>query len=88
VTVGYATANGTASAGSDYVAQSGTLTFAAGQTSRTIGVVVKGDRNAEPNETFTVRLSGPSGATIARATGVGTIANDDFRGRQVKQGWW
>ena len=86
--MGYATANGTATAGSDFVAQSGTLTFAAGQTSRTIGVVVRGDRNPEPNETFTVRLSGPSGATIARGTGVGTIANDDFRGRQVKQGGW
>jgi len=88
VTVAYATANGTAGAGSDYVAQAGTLTFAAGQTARTIAVVVKGDRTVEPNETFNVRLSAASGATIARGTAVGTIANDDFRGRQVKAGWW
>jgi hypothetical protein len=88
VAVAYATANGTATAGSDYVAQSGTLTFAVGQTSRTIGVVVNGDKTREPNETFTVRLSGASGATIARAAGLGTIGNDDSRGRQVKQGWW
>ena len=88
VSVAYSTANGTARAGSDYVAQSGTLTFAAGQTTRTIGVVVKGDRNTEPSETFSVLLSGAVGATIARGAGTGTIANDDFRGRAVRQGWW
>ncbi|MFN8094776.1 MAG: Calx-beta domain-containing protein [Vicinamibacteria bacterium] len=88
VSVAYSTANGTARAGNDYVAQSGTLTFAAGQTTRTIGVVVKGDRNTEPSETFSVLLSGAVGATIARGAGTGTIANDDFRGRAVRQGWW
>ena len=88
VRVDYATANGSARAGSDYVPQSGTLTFAAGQTTRTVSVVVKGDRNVEPNETFSVRLSGAVGATIARGAGTGTIANDDFRGRAVRQGWW
>jgi len=77
VTVAYATANGTATAGSDYTAQSGTLTFSAGQTSKTISVVVNGDTTVEPNETFTVTLSGASGATIARATATGTITNDD-----------
>ena len=77
VTVNYATANGTATAGSDYVAQSGTLTFAAGQTSKTITLTVNGDTAVEANETFFVNLSSPSGATIADAQGQGTITNDD-----------
>src|SRR6185295_2141357 len=77
VTVNYATANGTATAGSDYVAQSGTLTFTAGQTSKTVSVVVNGDTLAEPNETFVVNLSGASGATIADGQGTATILNDD-----------
>jgi hypothetical protein len=77
VTVSYATANGTATAGSDYVAQTGNLTFAAGQTSRTISIVVNGDASAEPNETFLVNLGSPVGATIADPQGRGTIANDD-----------
>ena len=57
VTVNYATADGTATAGSDYTAASGTLTIPAGQTSGTITVLVNGDRLAEPNETFFVNLS-------------------------------
>jgi hypothetical protein len=77
VTVNYATANGTATAGSDYVATSGTLTFPAGTTSRPVTVTVNGDTTVEPNETFTVNLSSPSGATLADAQGVGTIVNDD-----------
>ena len=77
VTVNYATANGTATAGSDYVAQTGTLSFTAGQTSKTISVTVNGDTTVEPNETFFVNLSSPSGATIADAQGQGTITNDD-----------
>ncbi len=77
VTVNFATANGTAVAGSDYVAQSGTLTFTPGQTSRTIVVVVNGDTTVEPDETFFVDLSSPSGATLANARGGVTIRNDD-----------
>jgi hypothetical protein len=77
VTVNYATANGTATAGSDYVAQTGTLTFTPGQTSRTTNVTVNGDTTVEPNETFVVNLSGPSGATIADGQGQVTITNDD-----------
>ncbi|OYW60632.1 MAG: hypothetical protein B7Z30_03865 [Rhizobiales bacterium 12-68-15] len=77
VTVNYATANGTAQAGSDYVAGTGTLTFAPGETSKTIHVDILGDTVAEANETFTVSLSGPSGATIADGTATGTIVNDD-----------
>ena len=77
VTVGYATADGSASAGSDYVAQTGNLSFTAGQTSKTIIVAVNGDTAVESNETFVVNLSGPSGATIVDGQGIGTITNDD-----------
>ena len=77
VTVAFATANGTATAGSDYVAQTGTLTFAAGETSQTLGVTVNGDTTVEPNETFLVNLSTPSGATVADPQGQGTLTNDD-----------
>ena len=77
VTVNFATANGTATAGSDYIATSGTLTFASGVTSQTITVPVIGDTINEPDETFTVNLSAPSNATIATTSGLGTILNDD-----------
>ena len=77
VTVNYATANGTATAGSDYVAGSGTLTFAPGETSKTIAVTVNGDTTFESNETYFVNLSSPSGATLSDSQGTGTIVNDD-----------
>ena len=77
VTVKYATANGTATAGTDYVAGSGTITFAAGETSKSVTVGLIGDTTVEGNETFTVKLSSPSGATISRTTATGTILNDD-----------
>jgi hypothetical protein len=77
VTVEYSTANGTATAGSDYTAQSGTLTFAAGETSKIVSVPVIGDTTVESNETFRLNLSNPSNGTIADAQGVGTINNDD-----------
>jgi hypothetical protein len=77
VTVTYATVNGTAIAGSDYTAGSGTLTFAPGQTSKTVAVAVRGDTTLELNETFFVELSGATGAPIAKVRGVGTILNDD-----------
>ncbi|HBB33561.1 MAG TPA: hypothetical protein DC064_17615 [Cyanobacteria bacterium UBA9273] len=76
-TVNFATANGTATAGSDYTAVSGTLTFAAGETSKTITVPIVGDTTNESNETFTLNLTNPTNATIADAQGVGTINNDD-----------
>jgi hypothetical protein len=79
VTVGYATANGTATADGDYRATSGTLTFAPGESSKTITVVVNGDRQPEPNETFVVNLSTPTNATIADGQGVGTILDDEPR---------
>jgi hypothetical protein len=78
VTVDFATGDVTATAPDDYAATVGTLTFAAGETAKTVTVQVNGDTTAEPNETFTVNLSNAVGnATIADAQGVGTIVNDD-----------
>jgi hypothetical protein len=77
VSVNYATANGTASAGSDYTARVGAITFSAGQTSKTLAVTVRGDATPELNETLFVNISGAVGASIADAQGVGTITNDD-----------
>ncbi|RVT98545.1 hypothetical protein EOD42_00010 [Rhodovarius crocodyli] len=75
VSVNYATGGGTATAGSDYTATSGTLTFAAGETSKTITIPVKADTLAEGTETLNVTLSSPSGATITDGTGVVTITD-------------
>lgn len=77
VTVNYAAANGTATAGSDYTATSGTLTFAPGETNKSIAIPVKGDRIGEPSETFLVNLSSPTNATLADGQGVGTIVDDE-----------
>ena len=78
VGVSYATANGTATAGSDYTAKNGTLTFAAGVTTQTITISIGTDRTNEPNETFFVNLTNPTGgASISDAQGVVTITNDD-----------
>jgi hypothetical protein len=79
ITIAYASASGTATAGSDYQAASGTLTIPAGQTTGTISMLVNGDRLAEPNETFVVNLSTPTNATIADGQGVGTITDDEPR---------
>lgn len=79
ITVAFTTADGTATAGSDFQSTSGTLTFAPGETSRTITVPVFGDRAGEANETFVVNLSSPSNATLADAQGVGTIVDDEPR---------
>jgi hypothetical protein len=79
VTVAYATAAATATSNVDYVAASGTVSFAPGQTSKTITVLVIGDRLGEPNETFVVNLSGVTNATIADGQGVGTIVDDEPR---------
>lgn len=77
ITVAYATANGTASAPSDYASASGTLSFVADDTGETIDVTVKGDTVDEGDETFTVGLSGAVNASIADGTGLGTITDDD-----------
>jgi sugar lactone lactonase YvrE len=73
VTVSYTTANVTATAGSDYVGTSGTLTFAPGQTTRTVLVQTLPDTLAEGSETFVLNLTSATGATIADAQGVATI---------------
>jgi subtilisin family serine protease len=81
VTVNWATGNGTATAGSDYVAGQGLLSFAPGETTKVITVDILGDTAVEANETFTVGLSGPSAnARIAVGTATGTVTNDDTAG--------
>ncbi|HQZ15224.1 MAG TPA: Calx-beta domain-containing protein, partial [Vicinamibacteria bacterium] len=77
MTVNYATADGTAIAGSDYTATSGTLTFLPGETAKNILVPVAGDTVGEPAETFFVNLSGSTGASIVDGQGQATILNDD-----------
>lgn len=79
VTVNYQTADGTATvANNDYTAIPSTvLTFLPGETTKTITVLVKGDTNAEANETFFVNLSGAVNATITDNQGQGTITSDD-----------
>ncbi|WP_236519204.1 Calx-beta domain-containing protein [Sandaracinus amylolyticus] len=77
VTVGFATSDGTATAGVDYAARTGTVTFTPGATSRTVNVTVVGDVVHEPNESLELELSGPTGATITDGNGLGTITNDD-----------
>ncbi len=79
VTVNYGTSNSTATAGSDYAASSGKLTFAKGETVKTILVPVYGDRRVESNESFVVRLSGNKGATIADGSGTVTIMDSSPR---------
>ncbi|MEQ1828256.1 MAG: SBBP repeat-containing protein [Pirellula sp.] len=77
VTVNYGTFDGTATSGSDYQSLSGILTFAPGETSKTVVVPVYGDLVLEANETFFVDLSSPSNALIADSRGVATIRDDD-----------
>jgi Domain of unknown function (DUF4394)/Calx-beta domain len=81
-TVNYATSNGTATAGSDYTATSGTLTFAPGDAQETITIPVTDDADDEPgaNETLTVTLSGPSASAnlfASPATSQVAIADDE-----------
>ena len=75
--VHYATSNGSATAGSDYTAASGDLTFPSGAITRTVAVSVTPDTTAEPDETFTVTLSLAANATLADPQATGTIRNDD-----------
>src|SRR5262245_7717327 len=78
VTVNYGTADGTAQASRDYEAAAGTLTFAPGETSKTITIAVQGDKQVEASETFFVNLSGAVNADIGDGQGLGTILNDDY----------
>ncbi len=77
VTVGYTTTDGTATAGTDYVAAAGTLTFDPGQTTQQLTVDVIDDTAVEANETLTVTLSDPTGATLANGAATGTVIDDD-----------
>ena len=89
VKVDYASVDGTAKAGSDYLATTGTLNFTPsdilagtteftpGETSKTITVKINGDNEIEANEAFALNLSNAVGGTLGKATGTGTINNDD-----------
>jgi serralysin len=82
--VAYTTSNGTAQAGSDYVAASGTVTFAPGEMQKTVTVSIVGDTTQEADETFSVLLSAPSsGIVIVDSQGDGTIVNDDLPPNQL-----
>lgn len=75
----WVSSNGSASSGNDYTAASGTISFAAGETSKTISIATIDDGMVESSETMTVTLSSPSpGATIGSATGTGTINDNDL----------
>ena len=77
VTVDYATADGTATAGADYTATSGMLTFAPGETAKTVNVPVLDDAHDDTGETLTLTLSNASGARIRDGEATGTIENSD-----------
>ena len=83
VTVDYATVDGTAQAGQDYTAADGTLTFAAGETQKTVSVAVLDDAHDEGEETLTLTLRNASGVDIADDVATGTIENDD----PLQQAW-
>jgi hypothetical protein len=83
VSVAAATANGTATAGSDYSPGTWTVVFAPGGTAATLSVPVLGDRVWEVDETFFVNLSAPVNATLADTQGTGTILNDDPLGLSI-----
>ena len=77
VSVDYATSDGTAVSGSDYEAVSGSLTFAPGETEKTISVRVIDDMEVESEESFTVKLSGESNVSLADGSALVTIEDDD-----------
>jgi sugar lactone lactonase YvrE len=78
VTVNYATADGTAHAGANYTATSGSLNFAPGVTSQTIRVPILDSGSQTTSLTFTVSLSSPTAATLSRSQATGTIAPSDL----------
>jgi YD repeat-containing protein len=81
LSVNYATANGNAVSGTDYVATSGTLTFAQSETSKTVTVSTINNTSPELDEQFSLNLSGATGgATITDGSGVGTITDNDIGG--------
>ena len=85
VTIVYNTSNDSATAGEDYVSQSATLTFLAGQTSKTVSITINGDTTVEPNETFFLNLSSSPGAPpVLTPTATATIINDDGKRATVR----
>jgi hypothetical protein len=83
VSVSYATADGTATAGSDYVATGGTLTIPPGSTTGEVAVTVNGDRVFETSETLLVNLTSVTNGVLTDAQAVGTITNDDAAGLSI-----
>jgi ELWxxDGT repeat protein len=75
--VAYSTVPGTASPGSDYDPVSGTISFASGETVKTVSVTIHGDTDSEPNETLFLTLSSPAGAALQDVTVPGVIDDDD-----------
>ena len=75
VTVDYATSDYSAAAGEDYTAASGTLTFAAGETEKTVSVALLHDGASDDGETFTLTLSNASGATVGDGEATGTVVD-------------
>ena len=85
VTVDWATADGSATAGEDYTAANGTLTFGPGETSKTLSVVILDDTVEDSGETFTLQLNNASGATLADAEATGTISDKELQFVSVPQ---
>ncbi len=83
VSVSYTTADGTATAGSDYVAAAGTLTIPPGSTTGEVTVTVNADRIFETNETLLVNLASPTNGVLTDTQAVGTITNDDAAGLSI-----
>lgn len=83
VSVDYSTQDGTAIAGEDYLATSGTLTFALGETAKTISVTLTPDAPAEPDETFSLRLSNPVNGVLGKFQGTCTITEVRITGISV-----
>lgn len=77
VTVDYTTTAGSAAAGTDFVAQSGVLTFAPGVTTQTVTIPINGDVAPENNEFFFLDLSNPTNAVLVSPQGIGQITNDE-----------
>ena len=77
VSVDYATADGSATAGSDYAAANNSLSFAPGETSKSVNITIFGDTTEEPDESFTLSLSNILGADAGTTTATGTITDDD-----------
>ncbi|MDB9419011.1 Calx-beta domain-containing protein [Microcystis aeruginosa CS-563/04] len=78
ISVNYATANGTATAGSDYTATIGTLTFAPGVTTQVLNIPILNDSLNEADETFTLTLSSPTNAALGTQTAATTTITDTF----------